>query len=129
MKPAKCLHSLSISILGHAWSVFYWPGIEYKALHGSESRAVTLTRPKQIHFNCSSCYEKDNVAVHELTHAYAAELMFHDLPALWESHEEFFCVLMETRGAEILAAARPLTKLLHKHARTCREEVNDDAED
>lgn len=122
----------TLTILDNKWTVFFCDGKQYKKAGGPEtSRACTLTGPKRLLFNCEAVSTNDQVAVHELVHAYASELMGHDLSMNANEREEFFCVLFETRGKDLLRKAAPITRQLMKHAkqlRKYRKEKNDDPE-
>lgn len=105
----------TIYIMGNKWDVYFKTDKQYAHLNSPGSRALTITRAKELHFNVDVCYPKDNVAVHELVHAFAFENGYHDLPLNNELQEESFCVLFEMRGSIILETAKPITKLLHKY--------------
>jgi hypothetical protein len=113
MKPY--LGKLHIIICDKKWAVFFHNKKQYEALKIEGSRAVTLTRNKSIHFNCDDYYVGDNVAVHELVHAYTNELMGHDLNMDQHKFEEFFCTLFEMRGKDILEQGKKLTRHIAKH--------------
>lgn len=121
VKPV--LSKCKIDILGHTWEVKFLSGEAYEKVHGNSSRAVTITGLKQIHFNVAAVHYKDNVAVHELVHAYSHEFFFHDIKLGEDLTEEFYCVLFEVRGAELLAKAKPLTTELHRLAKRLRAKV------
>lgn len=115
-----------IDIMGNNWTLFIMNESQFKKLSKKDSRiedcrAITFTKPRQIYFNCNTYYLGDNVAIHELVHAYAHELFHHDLAKNEHQTEEFFCVLFEVRGKEILNKAASITKNLAK----CHKKIKD----
>lgn len=120
------LSKRKISVLGKTWEVKFLSGMAYEKVHGNTSRAVTITGLRQIHFNVNAANYRDNVAVHELVHVYAHEFFFHDIKLGDDLTEEFFCVLFELRGEEILAQARPLTAELNRLAKRLRSKAQEE---
>jgi len=119
------MHKFHMDICGNKWSIFIKNDDQYAHLTKDEpdlknSRALTFTRTKQIYFNCSDYYVGDQVARHELVHAFAAEMLHHDLPKNDRDTEEFFCTLIEYRAGEILEKASVITKKLAKYHKLCK---------
>lgn len=109
------LQKATITILGNTWHIFYCSTEQYKKLaseRGDDSRACTLPRKKKIIFNCDRIWAGDQVANHELMHAYISELNGHDVPMDRETFEEFICVMMERYVLQLLKKAKPITKKL-----------------
>lgn len=118
------LSKTKITILDHTWQIFFQDDPQYKAIAPDESRAYCNVKHKKIFFNCFHVFgKKDGVVAHELTHAYIAELMGHDLGLSREQFEEMTCTLMEERAAEILSQSRPLTKQLMQHAKRLKRRM------
>jgi hypothetical protein len=123
------LGKLSLTICGNQWTAYFLRHREYARLHGEESRAITIADHKELHFNCEKLNHKDRVGTHELVHAYADELMGHDLPLDYRLQEEFFAVLFETRGEELIKKAKPLNRQLHKYGKLMERENGEKQED
>lgn len=103
----------SLTILDRKWKIYYVTEKGYRGPGPQGSKAVTNTETRCIYFNCEALLRNDQVAVHELVHAYSFELLGHD-HAFENSREgeEFFCNLFERRGSQILEQAKPITKRL-----------------
>jgi hypothetical protein len=136
MMRHQCLAKTNITILDSPWTVYFQASADYErslGKSGRDSRAVTVTKLKTMHFNCSVLYPNDNVAVHELVHAYAEEAMLHDLEKSPGQMEEFFCVLFEQRGLAILKQAASVTRTLRKCVKKLKRKqpqtVEEDDED
>lgn len=112
MKNKACLYKHKIKILDKVWLVEYMNYKQFSKLGINNCRAATFPRIKKIVFDCSAVWPGDRVAVHELCHAYAAELQVQDLHFDPRGLEEFFCVMFEMRGDDILKQAKPITKRL-----------------
>lgn len=112
------LSKSSLTILDHTWHVYFQDDKQYRKQGPDGSRAYANIRTRKVYFNCSLVSgPRDGVVAHELTHAYIAGLMGHDLSLSRDQFEEMACTLMEERAAEILSKARPLTKQLLRHAK------------
>lgn len=119
MRNKAWLGKTVVTILDSRWNVFFRDDKQYQKLgiKGSRAACVIAGKNKAIHFNCEATWPGDGVVIHELVHAYSHELMGHDLNLSPEEREEFFCTLFETRGADLLRKAKPISKLLQKYAK------------
>lgn len=108
MKPY--LAKTAVTILDNKWSIVFCNAAQYKRRGPDGSRAYAAIKRKIIYFNCDQFFPNDQVVLHELTHAYAEELMAHDLSLSETDTEEFWCTLMEQRGHAIIKKAAGLTK-------------------
>jgi hypothetical protein len=131
------MHKFHMEICGRKWTILIKNEAQYEQLTKKHpdvkgSRAVTFTKPRQIYFNCSTYHHGDQVARHELVHAFAAEMFHHDLFKTEGQIEEFFCVLFEIRGQEIIDKAIIITKKLaryHKQAKAKGVDKDDETDE
>lgn len=99
-----------ISICGHKWILLFMPQANYESRHGSDSQGVTTSDNRRIYISEEGAsYE---TIVHELVHAYMAELCVSSTTRLTKNDlEEVYCELMSRHGKQLLRLARKLERV------------------
>lgn len=99
----------TVKIMGKTWKVKAMPEKAFYKLHDEDDLAVTIPEKREIHLPTGFSEE---TLVHELTHAYFAEVPFAAVQLSAAQVEEAACELLASRGFEILALGRSLYKTL-----------------
>lgn len=98
---------MNFKIMGKDWTICVLNKKKYKKKHGMGTLAVTHREKRYIDINTVDSLERE-VVMHELLHAYSAELCIDSMDLDSENYEEFFAELFSKRGYEILAVAEDL---------------------
>lgn len=102
-----------ITVCGHRWVLLFVPQAAYEARHGSDSDAITIADNRRIYISEEGASYQ--TLVHELVHAYLAELCVSTMTRLSKSDlEEIFCELMAKHGKQIIRLARQLERAYKK---------------
>jgi hypothetical protein len=126
----KYITKMHVDIMDRRYGVFFCTAKEYKRLAPEGSKAFVNLSTRRIYFDCEAVVANDNVAAHEITHIYCAELLGHDLNFQSAAeHEEHFCSIVERRGADILAKAKPITRKLMQIRKRFRKSRRGDGDE
>ena len=93
-------------IMGKGWVMRVMPKSKFERKHGKTPGAITHTSKRYV--DVSSHELNLELVVHELVHAYLAEMAHWNADHDESSLEEVFCDLMALRGREILELAERL---------------------
>lgn len=104
---------LSFDILGKDWEIRLLKKKKYQKKNGSDSVGITYIDKRRIDIGQGG--KDKETFIHELVHAYLAELCVYTADLGDEELEEVFSELMAKRGYELLAKADYLfSKLVKK---------------
>lgn len=109
MRKPKYL-AFKFTILGHPWVVYYCTERYYKRKNGKDSVGITHLDSREIYVRAKHLSRE--TVVHELTHAYFAELCTHSADITSDALEEIFCDLMAKYGSRLL---RQADKIMSTH--------------
>ncbi len=103
---------IPFKVLTKAWRLRILDKKTYAKKHGTDSLAITHVQKRRIDLSPKGL-DKDTI-IHELVHAYLAELCVHSCDLDDDNLEEIFAELMSRRGAELLRLADRLKTALNK---------------
>ena len=95
----------------------------YEKNHGTDSRAIMSPDKKTIDFNIM---ESDiETCVHELSHAWMAELSFVEIQLDDGQKEEWCCEFVAKHGAKVIKQGKSIYKFIHplKKRKTCADKT------
>jgi hypothetical protein len=96
--------------MGNHWRSRFMYQEEYEKKHGTDSRAVCCSDKKTIDFNI---LDTDlETVVHELSHAWMAELSFVEVQLDDTQKEEWCCEFVAKHGQKVFKQARAIFKIL-----------------
>lgn len=99
----KHKQKVRFDILGKKWKLFTMTARDYKKEWGKDSVAVTETKQRKIYLSPGGV--ELCTIIHELVHAYVAELCLSSTSMSTDDLEEVFAELMASRGQELLDLA------------------------
>ena len=97
---------LKFNILGKSWTIEVLTKKRYKRKHGKDSVGITTPDKRKIEISPYG-FDRETV-IHELVHAYIAEMCLHSCDLDDDNLEEVFAELMSKRGFELLALSDDL---------------------
>lgn len=100
------MKEIKISILSKKWTVRIMSKKRYKRCNGKDSVAIANIHKRRIDLSPKG-RDKETI-VHELVHAYLAEMCTHSCDLDNDNLEEIFAELMARRGEEILKLSHTL---------------------
>lgn len=100
------MRRLFFQILSKDWTLRVLKKKKYKKKNGSDSVAVTYVNKRRVDIGPDG--QDLETIVHELVHAYLAELCTHSADLTTDALEEIFAELMAKRGHELLTLASEL---------------------
>lgn len=89
-----------INVLGSQWALKFLKEKSYTKNQGDGHLAITHFESRIIYFNLSSLTKE--TIIHELVHAYTAQLSLTELDLDEDQTEEFFCEMFAKHGKTIL---------------------------
>lgn len=99
---------IEFKILSKPWTLRVLPKSKYKKKHGIDSIGITDANKRRIDISPFGT-DKETI-IHELVHAYFAELCLHSTDLDNDNLEEVFAELLSKRGLELLKLADKLYK-------------------
>lgn len=103
---------VNFRVMGKKWTLRVLRRKRYDKKHGGDSIALTKVHKRRIDLTPSGT-DLETI-VHELVHAYLAEICTKTTDLDEEQLEEIFCELMSKRGKELLRLADSLHKKVQK---------------
>lgn len=95
-----------LTILGHAWTVHYWPRKDFVSKFGDTDVGYAECEDKEIYLYCGVSLERIEMTLrHELFHAYVSELCLDVANLSGDQMEEACAELLSKYGARILKQA------------------------
>ncbi len=104
------MQKIEFNILGKTWKLRVLKRKKYHKTNGTDSVAITYVNKRRIDIGPGGV-DLETV-VHELVHAYLAEMCTHSADLDNENLEEIFAELMAKRGQELLDLAKNLLKMM-----------------
>lgn len=101
---------LKFQVLGKTWTMHSRSRKDYKRQNGNDSVAITNMNKRRIDISPDGI-DKETI-IHELLHAYMAELCIGSADLDNDNLEEIFAELLSKRGHELLKLASSLKKQL-----------------
>lgn len=99
---------IQFTILGKSWTLRLLKKRRYKRKYGADSVAITDTNKRYV--DLGPLGRDRETIIHELVHAYLAEICTHSADLDNDNLEEIFAELMAKRGLELLRLADRLIR-------------------
>lgn len=103
---------INFKVLTKPWRIRLLDKERYAKKHGTDSLAITHVQKRRIDLSPRG-HDRDTI-IHELVHAYLAELCVHSCDLDDDNLEEIFAELLSRRGLEMLRLADRLKTAVSK---------------